>query len=87
MIKIENVKKEFKSDESKEVVLKNINININKGEFVTIMGPSGGGKSTLLSIMGLLEQPTSGKVYIDGEEVNYKKEKSLDDIKSRFIIY
>ena len=48
-----------------EEALKNINININKGEFVAIMGPSGSGKSSLLHVIGLLDKPESGEIVID----------------------
>jgi len=51
-------------------VLKGINLDIEKGDFVAIMGPSGGGKSTLLNILGLLDRPTSGKYFFEGKEVS-----------------
>ncbi|WBW99039.1 ABC transporter ATP-binding protein [Oceanirhabdus sp. W0125-5] len=78
MIKITNVSKEFSSGENKQVVLKNINFSIERGEFITIMGPSGGGKSTLLYTIALLSDPSTGEVYYNGKKVNYKKEKQLE---------
>lgn len=64
MIKIQNVSKKFKDLE----VLKDISLEINKGEVVAVIGPSGSGKSTLLRCINLLEIPTSGKIYISGIE-------------------
>lgn len=79
MIEIRNLEKEFKQGEGvSQRVLKSINIKINKGEFLTIMGPSGGGKSTFLYTLGLLIEPTNGEIYYDGRKVNFKKESELD---------
>lgn len=60
MIELQNVSKVYGMEEASSTVLKNINLTINKGEFVAIMGPSGSGKSTLLNILGTLDVPTSG---------------------------
>ena len=68
MIKIEHISKKFKDLE----VLKDISLEIAKGEVVAIIGPSGSGKSTLLRCINLLETPTSGKVYIDGVDTTAK---------------
>ena len=69
MIKISNLKKEF----GKLEVLKDIDLNVNKGEIVAILGPSGSGKSTLLRCMNLLEKPTGGKLIFDGKNILDKK--------------
>lgn len=66
MIKTEKLKKSFQSGDQELVVLKNIDLEINNGEFVAIIGPSGAGKSTLLYQCSLLDEPTSGEVYLDG---------------------
>jgi len=58
-----------------EEILKNINISINKGEFISIIGPSGSGKSSLLYIMGLLDKPTSGEVIVDGQNIDFSNPK------------
>ncbi len=70
IIKVTNLCKEFRTDEIKTTALENINLDINSGEFLSIMGPSGCGKSTLLNIIGLLDTPTKGSVKIDGQETS-----------------
>lgn len=68
IVKLENIYKDFGSHR----VLDDINLQINDGEFIIITGKSGSGKSTLCNIIGLLDQPTSGKVYIDDKLITYK---------------
>ncbi|MCP3925696.1 MAG: ABC transporter ATP-binding protein [Desulfobacterales bacterium] len=69
-IKLEKVTKVFKkSEESGHIVLKDISFSIDEGDFVIILGESGCGKSTLLNMLAGLEQPTSGKIYVDGQEI------------------
>lgn len=75
MIKIEHLRKEYEQS----VPLKDINVTINKGDVVCIIGPSGTGKSTFLRMINLLEKPTSGKIFFNGDEITakgYKKEKA-----------
>jgi len=69
MIKLENVHKSFGKNE----VLKGINLHIKQGQVVVIIGPSGSGKSTVLRTMNYLEEPTSGKVIVDGMDLSDKK--------------
>ena len=59
MIKLTGINKIYRTNEIETVALENVNLEVNKGEFLSIMGPSGCGKSTLLNIMGLLDAPTS----------------------------
>jgi len=67
VIKIENVWKKYDMGEAEPlIVLNGINLNINQGEFVAITGPSGSGKSTMLNIVGVLDKPSWGNVYLDG---------------------
>jgi putative ABC transport system ATP-binding protein len=69
MIKTENLMKTFRTEEVETTALNNINLHVQKGEFVAIMGPSGCGKSTLLNIIGLLDNPTDGSYFFNGNEV------------------
>jgi len=78
MIKIESITKRFGSLE----VLKGINLEIKKGEVVSIVGPSGAGKTTLLQIMGMLDTPTSGCVLIDGQDVTKLKQKQQAKVRN-----
>lgn len=65
MIKIENLNKSYFTDTLETQALQNINLDIEKGEFISIMGPSGCGKSTLLNMIGLIDQPTDGQIFIN----------------------
>ena len=62
MIKLTGINKIYRTNEIETLALENVNLDVAKGEFVSIMGPSGCGKSTLLNIMGLLDAPSSGKI-------------------------
>ncbi|MCX8196974.1 MAG: ABC transporter ATP-binding protein [Candidatus Micrarchaeota archaeon] len=75
LLRLENVTKVYDMGETKVYALSNVNLSIKKGEFSAILGPSGSGKSTLLHILGLLDEPTSGKVYLDGIDVQTLSEK------------
>lgn len=70
MIKLENITKKYRTDMIETTALDNISLEINSGEFVSIMGPSGCGKSTLLNILGLIDHPTEGQVEINGIHIN-----------------
>ncbi len=69
ILKIENLNKTYGSGESAVKALDNIHLSVRKGEFVAIVGASGSGKSTLLHIIGGVDRPTSGKVYVDGTDI------------------
>lgn len=76
ILKVENLSKVYGKSSNRVEALKDVNLSVNKGEFVAIVGASGSGKSTLLHMLGGLDRPTSGKVIIDGENIyDYKEEK------------
>lgn len=75
VIKTENLVKSFRTVEVETIAVDNLNLEVDKGEFVAIMGPSGCGKTTLLNILGLLDNPTSGKYFLNGEDVSTLNER------------
>lgn len=77
MIKLTGINKIYRTNEIETVALENVNLEVNKGDFLSIMGPSGCGKSTLLNIMGLLDLPSSGTIEIAGTKVDGMKDKEL----------
>lgn len=81
MIEVRNIRKSFGSLE----VLKGIDLDIRKGEVVSIVGPSGAGKTTLLQIMGTLEKPDSGSVRVDGVAMESLSRKEMADFRNRRI--
>lgn len=86
MIKLQNVYKEYYLDH--EMVfraLDNINLEIEKGEFSSIIGPSGSGKSTLMHIIGLLDQPSKGKIYINNKDVSKLSDNELSRLRNEFV--
>ena len=83
ILKVENLTKSYGKGEAKVDAIKNINLSINKGEFVAIIGPSGSGKSTLLHLLGGVDKPTSGKVYINDVDIYTLKEKDLSIFRRR----
>lgn len=85
MIQTTNVKKEFKSGKEITSVLKGVNLSVEEGEFVAIMGPSGSGKSTLLQLLGGLDTPTSGEITLDGMALHTKSEKQRTMIRRQKI--
>ncbi|WP_247233130.1 ABC transporter ATP-binding protein [Telluribacter sp. SYSU D00476] len=80
MLQFQKISKHYPAGFGKAYVLRNINLDINEGEFVSIMGPSGSGKSTLLHIMGLLEEPSEGEYLFLGEPVQSLSEKKRTDL-------
>ena len=72
VIKLTGINKVYRTDEVETQALENVNLEVKKGEFLSIMGPSGCGKSTLLNIMGLLDEPTSGQIELCGQLIEPK---------------
>ena len=70
MLRLENIKKSFATDQIETVALNGVSLEVNEGDFLAIMGPSGCGKSTLLNIMGLLDVPNEGKYYLNNREMS-----------------
>ena len=76
-VELKNVSREYQIGEQEFKALNKVTINITRGEFVVILGPSGAGKSTLLNILGGMDSPTSGDLYIDGHEISNYSAKQL----------
>lgn len=77
LMKVENISKLYQMGEVEVVAIKNINLDIYEGEFVVVLGPSGSGKSTILNILGGMDLPTEGKVFIKGEDITNYNDKKL----------
>lgn len=85
LVKLSHINKIYISGEVSFQALKNINLEVNSGEFVAIIGASGSGKSTLMHLIGLLDHPTSGKYELDGEDSSHLKENKLASIRNKKI--
>ena len=77
IIQVEHLSKIYGKGENEVVALRDVSFSVNEGEFVAIIGPSGSGKSTLLHILGGVDRPTAGKVYMNGKDVYQQKEDQL----------
>ena len=85
LIEIKNISKVYNTGCAEVYALSDISLNINRGDFTAIIGKSGSGKSTLLNILGCLDIPTSGKYFLDGEEVSKLSERRLSYIRNKVI--
>ena len=85
LIKITNIKRDFPLGNEIVYVLKGIDLEINKGEYVALMGPSGSGKSTLMNILGCLDTPTSGTYILNGKHVSEMQDDELAGIRNKEI--
>jgi putative ABC transport system ATP-binding protein len=85
LLKIADVHKTYKVGPTEVKVLRGISMDVEKGDFLAIVGASGSGKSTLMHMLGLLEQPTSGDYFIDGTKISYDNDRTLSTIRNRNI--
>ncbi|MCH7574909.1 MAG: ABC transporter ATP-binding protein [Candidatus Marinimicrobia bacterium] len=85
MIQLIDIEKYYQTGAGKTFVLRNINLEIDQGEFVSIMGPSGAGKSTLLHILGVLDDPSGGSYLLDGHEVSSLSDKHRGELRREMI--
>ena len=85
IMKLEDIDKFYMETENKLHILKKLNLEVKRGEFVSILGKSGSGKSTLLNIMGLLDKIDGGKIWIDDKEVSSLNEIERNNIKNHFL--
>lgn len=85
VLKLENIRKAYDSTAEHLDVLCGVNLSIEEGERVAILGHSGSGKSTLLHIAGLLDLPTSGQVSVNGVDVTHEKDKALSELRGKYL--
>ena len=85
LISIKNLKRDFQLGDETINVLKGIDLQINKGEYVALMGPSGSGKSTLMNLLGCLDTPTSGTYILNGNDVSQMHDDDLAEIRNKEI--
>lgn len=85
LIDLKGINKTYKNGDQELRVLKDIDLEVEEGEFVAIMGPSGSGKSTLMNVIGLLDRPTSGEYFLEGQEVGNLSEKKLARVRNEQI--
>ena len=85
MIQLKNIEKVYRTDTIETLALNNINLEVGKGEFISIMGPSGCGKSTLLNIMGLLDEPSKGQIEIANQTITNYSDKQLAKFRNKEI--
>ena len=83
MIRLNGVSKTYRTDKVETLALKDIDLQIGRGEFVAMMGPSGCGKSTLLNLIGLLDRPGQGSIEIDGVSIARYKDRQLAQLRNR----
>lgn len=85
MMKLSNITKVYKNGSLEVSVLNDIDLEVEDGEFIAIMGPSGSGKSTLMNIIGFLDTPTSGTYELNGEQVEAVDEKQLAKLRNEYV--
>lgn len=85
MIEIKNVSKIYNMGKEKVIALDNVNLTIKEGEFAAIVGPSGSGKSTLMHLVGGLDTPSSGSIFIDGKDISKLKDRDMSKYRNKSV--
>lgn len=85
LLQLKNIYKNYYQGNMEVPVLKDINLSVEEGEYIAIMGPSGSGKSTLMNIIGCIDTPTSGEYLLDDNVINNYKDKELSDVRNKKI--
>lgn len=85
ILRLENIYKQYNQGELSVTALNNINLTVNEGEFVSIMGSSGSGKSTMMNILGCLDSPTEGLYLLEGEDVSKYNDSKLAEVRNKKI--
>ncbi|MBQ9609776.1 MAG: ABC transporter ATP-binding protein [Lachnospiraceae bacterium] len=85
LLELKNIYKNYIQGNMDVPVLKNINLSVEEGEYVAVMGPSGSGKSTLMNIIGCIDKPTAGTYLLDGQEINNLNDKELSFVRNKQI--
>lgn len=85
LIKLENVSKIYKTKEVETIALDHVNLTINEGEFVVIIGDSGSGKTTILNLIGALDKPAAGNIYVNNEDITKLNNKKLNDYRANML--
>ncbi|MBB5253085.1 ABC transporter ATP-binding protein [Sulfurisphaera ohwakuensis] len=86
-VQLIDVSKVYKSGSNEWVALRDVNLNVEEGEFIALVGPSGSGKTTMLNIIGLMDSPTEGHVILEGKDVTYLSEKEKSEFRNKYIGY
>ena len=85
MIKLTGIEKIYQTQKMETLALSNINLEVEKGQFISVMGPSGSGKSTLLNIIGLLDAPTRGRIVLEGVEIESYKDRHVAKLRNEMV--
>ena len=85
ILRMEHIYKDYYRGKLPVPVLKDVNLQLDKGEYVAIMGPSGSGKTTLMNLIGCLDKPTKGKYYLEGRDIGAQKDDALAAIRNRYL--
>lgn len=84
VLELKNICKNYSTKNETLEIIKDLNLSIQEGEFISILGQSGSGKTTLLNLIGLLDSPTSGQIFIDGEEISVQSS-NIDSVRNKTI--